>query len=157
MMIEKEKLFVEVGGKLHVWRMQTIWDAAATCESFEMSVQEALRKLNDNTWRTLDYDVTLWDVIGHTKRTMNADLTHPIVLSKDGYLIEGSHRIVKAHLLGLAAIKVVRLPKDPLPDEVLDTIPRNFGNPRAPDLRENPNNTPDSIRQPVAGSPKPSM
>lgn len=155
MMVEKEKLFVAMGGKLHVWNMQTIWNAAAPCASFEISVQDALHKLEDNTWRTMDYDVTIWDVIGHTERTMNADLTRPIVLSQDGCLIDGSHRIVKAHLLGLPKIKVVRLPKDPAPDRVLDEIPRNFGNPRAPNLRGNLNNPPDAIRQSADGLTKP--
>ncbi|MEI7768008.1 MAG: hypothetical protein WCJ97_11300 [Phycisphaerae bacterium] len=146
MNIANEKLFVEIEGRLHVWSMQTIWDAAASCEPFEMSVQEALRKLDDNTWRTKDYEVTTWDVIGHTKRTINADLAYPIILSRDGYLVEGSHRIVKAYIHGLPTIQAVRLPKDPPPDEVLDKTPESYGNPRAPDLRSNPNKPSETTR-----------
>jgi diguanylate cyclase (GGDEF)-like protein len=45
-----------------------------------------------------------------------ADLSYPVILSADGRLMDGGHRISKAWLSGLTTINAVRFPVDPEPD-----------------------------------------
>ena len=50
------------------------------------------------------------------KRIMDANLEYPVIFSAGGWLMDGSHRIMKASALGLEAIKAVRFSEDPPPD-----------------------------------------
>jgi len=61
------------------------------------------------TWRDVINDVGLIDA---------ADLSYPIILSADGSVMDGMHRVTKAVLLGRATIEAVRFSVDPEPDYV---------------------------------------
>ncbi|MBB6428598.1 hypothetical protein [Algisphaera agarilytica] len=50
--------------------------------------------------------------------TLDADMNYPIILSNDGRVMYGMHRVVKAHLEGRSAIQAVRLPETVTPDFV---------------------------------------
>lgn len=58
-------------------------------------------------------------VAQHARRIWDADLTYPIILSADGRLMDGGHRIAKAWLLGMSAIEAVQFVVGPEPDYVL--------------------------------------
>jgi hypothetical protein len=58
-------------------------------------------------------------VAEHAKRIQFADLNYPIILSADGGLMDGGHRIAKAWLNGEVEIRAVRFPRDPEPDYVI--------------------------------------
>jgi hypothetical protein len=59
----------------------------------------------------------------HTKRILNADLTFPIILSSDGRLMDGGHRIAKAWLEGRDEVHAVQFAVDPEPDFVRQQNP----------------------------------
>lgn len=46
------------------------------------------------------------------------NLSYPIILSAEGYLMDGGHRIAKAWLQGVKEIRAVQFEIDPEPDEV---------------------------------------
>ena len=52
----------------------------------------------------------------HMKQSDEADLAFPIVLCSDGRVMDGMHRVVKAHINGQTHIDAVRLKKTPPPD-----------------------------------------
>lgn len=55
-----------------------------------------------------------------------ADLAFPIILSADGRVMDGMHRVLKALLNGSQSIEAVRFERDPEPDFVdvaLDDLP----------------------------------
>ncbi len=52
----------------------------------------------------------------HTKLIQEADLTYPIILSSDGRIMDGMHRVLKALLAGNNKIKAVKFNRDPKPD-----------------------------------------
>jgi len=54
------------------------------------------------------------DVMWHAERIMNADLNFPIILSPDGRLMDGNHRLMKAAITG-QSIRVQTLRKWPDP------------------------------------------
>jgi hypothetical protein len=58
-------------------------------------------------------------VAEHARRIFDADLQYPIILSTEGYLMDGGHRIAKAYLLQLDKVPAVQFALDPEPDYIL--------------------------------------
>lgn len=55
-----------------------------------------------------------------------SDLSFPIILSSEGQVMDGMHRVLKALLNGLQSIEAIRFPSDPEPDYIhvaLDDLP----------------------------------
>ena len=61
------------------------------------------------TWRA---------IAGHLRLVQEADLSFPIILSANGAVMDGMHRVVKATLEGRADIEAVQFPQDPPPDHI---------------------------------------
>ncbi len=65
----------------------------------------------------LDYqapcDNNLSSFIEHMERTLKADLSYPIVLGPDNFILDGKHRVAKAKFLGKKKIKAYRLKEMP--------------------------------------------
>lgn len=62
----------------------------------------------------------IYDVAWHIKKVNDADLSYPIILSWDGGVADGRHRILKALLEGRRTIKAVRIMYEMAPDRVED-------------------------------------
>ncbi len=83
------------------WRLARLWELAA-----EMPVELVpLASLTETLAEPREQE-----------RVMAADLGYPILFSAQGKLLDGGHRIHKAHALGLTEIKAVRFLEDPEPD-----------------------------------------
>jgi hypothetical protein len=54
----------------------------------------------------------------HAQLIQETDLTHPIILSSSGRVMDGMHRVCKALLQGRSTIAAVRFITDPEPDYV---------------------------------------
>jgi hypothetical protein len=54
----------------------------------------------------------------HATLIHEADLAYPVILSSDGRIMDGMHRVLKALMLGESHIRAVRFIKDPDPDYV---------------------------------------
>lgn len=63
-------------------------------------------------------EATCRAVADHARLMRDADLKYPIILSVDGRVMDGMHRVAKAYLEGRSAILAVRLRVDPAPDFV---------------------------------------
>lgn len=63
-------------------------------------------------WR----DAPMHELAHHVKQCMDADLSYPILLSWDGGVADGRHRILKAIALGKRTIKARRMIWRPEPD-----------------------------------------
>jgi hypothetical protein len=57
-------------------------------------------------------------VVEHARLIAPADLSFPIILSSDGRVMDGMHRVAKAVLLGRATIEAVQFTGDPEPDYI---------------------------------------
>ena len=70
---------------------------------------------------SLDLSYIIWkgadmtSLAFHCKKVNNADLTKPIIISWDGCIADGRHRIIKALMLGKRTIKAVRMTWRPTP------------------------------------------
>ena len=54
--------------------------------------------------------------VDHIKRVLKADLSCPIILDEEGYVMDGRHRIAKALLHGKTTIDFVRFEETPYRD-----------------------------------------
>jgi hypothetical protein len=64
-------------------------------------------------------DTPTWrNVAEHVKLIQASDLSFPIILSHDGSVMDGMHRVAKAVLLGRTTIEAVQFTDDPTPDYI---------------------------------------
>jgi hypothetical protein len=70
------------------------------------------RELDEKYWGPL----TCRDVAEHAKLINEADLSFPVILSSDGRVMDGMHRILKAVVAGHKSVQAVRFVTDPEPD-----------------------------------------
>lgn len=77
----------------------------------------AIRELDEPFWS--DDDSPTWRAsLEHFRLIEAADLSFAIILSADGRVMDGMHRVAKAVLLGRATIEAVQFIHDPEPDYV---------------------------------------
>ena len=72
-------------------------------------------------------------VADHARLISETDLRYPIILSSDGRVMDGMHRVTKAYLEGREWIDAVQFRHDPDPDYIdrdLDTLPHDDAPPR---------------------------
>jgi hypothetical protein len=62
--------------------------------------------------------LTCREVVDHARLMLDCDLAFPIILSSNGRVMDGMHRICKALLEGRSEIDAVRFVQDPEPDFV---------------------------------------
>lgn len=77
----------------------------------------AIRELDEPYWAGgLNQKLTCRDVVDHARLMRECDLQFPVILSSDGRVMDGMHRICRALLDGLREIEAVRFVHDPEPD-----------------------------------------
>lgn len=88
---------------------------------------EEIRELDETYWFGDEGDrPTCRAVAEHARLALAADLRYPIILSSDGRVMDGMHRVVKAYLEGRPTVVAVQFAQTPRPDYVgvsLDALP----------------------------------
>jgi hypothetical protein len=100
------------GGRAY-FDTERLWQLAADLP-VEMVAIDAIAEFDQNCW--FGEPPTCREVARHAKQMLDADLDYPVLLSSDGRLMDGRHRIGKAWLLGLTEVKAQRFTQDPEPD-----------------------------------------
>lgn len=101
-----------------VWYTERLWECAAGLPVQLVAIAD-IPEFEQNCWFGATNPPTCRVVAEHAKRIQDADLNYPIILSADGGLMDGGHRISKAWLNGSTEIKAVRFTRDPEPDYVI--------------------------------------
>lgn len=96
------------------WDVFRLWGLAADLPVQELD-PEAFHEWEDWGWET---EMSLGLLAEHMKRVLAADLSHPVILSAEGNLMDGNHRVVKAWLEG-KLVPTVQFPVTPPPDRLL--------------------------------------
>ena len=79
----------------------------------------AIRELDEPYWTSgPNQRMTCRQVVEHAQLMLDCDLAFPIILSSDGRVMDGMHRICKALLEGRGEIEAVRFVDDPEPDYI---------------------------------------
>jgi len=79
----------------------------------------AIRELDEPYWFGAGpADATCRAVAEHARLIAEVDPAFPIILSSDGRVMDGMHRVARALLEGRGAVEAVRFEVDPEPDYV---------------------------------------
>ena len=98
--------------------MHRLIDLARTAKPSTVQLSE-IQEIDEAYWYDSDDPPpTCRDLVGHIRLVEATDLTYPIILSPDGQVMDGMHRIAKALLLGHSEITAVRLDAMPEPDYI---------------------------------------
>ena len=78
---------------------------------------EDIKELDEDFWyNASEKKPTIRSIVEHFRMMNETDLIYPIILSKDGRVMDGMHRVAKALLLGHKEIKAVMFEEDLPPD-----------------------------------------
>jgi hypothetical protein len=79
---------------------------------------DEIRELDEPYWSGDGGPMTCRAVVEHARLMQECDLDFPIILSSEGRVMDGMHRVCRALLDGRDAIEAVRFLVDPRPDHV---------------------------------------
>ena len=77
-----------------------------------------IRELDEAYWFDHGYAPTCRAVAEHARLINEADLSFPIILSADGRVMDGMHRVAKALIQNVDDLPAKRFARDPAPDHV---------------------------------------
>ena len=103
-----------VDGQRETWIVANLWEQAKDLPVQEMPMSAL------NLWSLHPKVKTMRDFVAHMKNVLEADMSYPIILDEDGWVMDGRHRIAKALLEGHEKIKFVRFDITPSPDLTVD-------------------------------------
>ncbi len=100
-----------IDGPGNIWRINTLIEQSKDLTVFlfkvdSVNVDEVIR------WKL----VNLRDYYIHFARVKDADLTIPIILRNDGYIMVGWHRVIKAMAEGVRYLGARQFVVNPAPD-----------------------------------------
>ena len=101
-----------------VWFTERLWYLARDLPVRQIPIAH-IAEFEQNCWFGPTSPPTCRAVAQHAQRIFEADLRYPIILSAEGQLMDGGHRIAKAYLLELREVPAVQFPLDPEPDYIL--------------------------------------
>jgi len=113
-----------VDGHRHIWDVSRLVRLSRTFPVKQVALS-AIRELDEAYW----FETGVPDcraVALHAKLIMETDLSYPIILSSNGRIMDGMHRVCKALLEGRLTIAAVQFAVDPEPDYIdrdLDSLP----------------------------------
>jgi len=103
---------------LLAWDVDRLVELSAGFKAIELPLSE-IRELDETFWFDHEeQEPTCRRVALHAQLMNETDLSHPIVLSRDGRVMDGMHRVCKALIEGRETIRAVRFNVDPEPDFV---------------------------------------
>lgn len=101
---------------LYYWKARTLWEQSASLPVEHVPL-ESFDWTNGNFQCNSLSNPPLWRDIGdQAKRIVAADLQYPIVISSEGNIMDGMHRVLKCYVFGLPTVKAVRFKENPPPD-----------------------------------------
>jgi len=101
-----------------IWDVHRLVELAKTLPTSEVSLSD-IRELDETFWFELNDDQpTCRRIAQHAKLINDTDLSYPIIMSSDGRVMDGMHRVCKALIEGRDTILAVRFDMDPKHDYV---------------------------------------
>jgi hypothetical protein len=102
---------------LRAWDVDRLVALASDLPVIPISLS-AIRELDEPYWYGHGDAPTCRSIAEHARLINEADESFPIILSSDGRVMDGMHRVVKAVMRGREAVPAKRFTTDPEPDYV---------------------------------------
>ncbi|RKG33821.1 hypothetical protein D7V21_07900 [Acinetobacter guerrae] len=112
--MRKQYHFRQVGHDTYIWDVHRLVDLSKDFKIKEISLDQIL-ELNEAYWFPDEYPTTV-QILEHIQLIEQADLSYPIILSVDGRVMDGMHRVAKARLLKQTKILAVQFEQMLEPD-----------------------------------------
>lgn len=96
-----------------VWLIPSLIERAKELDQFDLPL--AAVYVGSDVWNPIE---SAYDLAGHVKRVLNANMDYPVILDAEGFIMDGWHRITKALVEGRATIRAVRFDETPPCDYV---------------------------------------
>jgi len=109
---------LKVDGKRHYWKVEHLIQHSKNIKPTIISIDKLIEKLGNSTWFNTSENITILKIIPHIQRALNADLRYPIIISENGKIMDGAHRIVGAKLKEVKKLKAVQFKTNPIADYV---------------------------------------
>lgn len=101
-----------------IWDVDRLVDLSKSFSLIELPLSE-IRELDDSFWFDAEGNrPTCRRIALHAKLINETNLKHPIILSQDGGVMDGMHRVCKALIEGMETIQAVQFKLDPEPDYI---------------------------------------
>ncbi len=113
--MRKQYYFCESDRGLLAWDVDRLVKLAASLPAQQILLS-SIRELDEPFWP--DSQPTCRDFVEHAQLMEETDLRYPIILSFEGRVMDGMHRVCKALLEGRVAIDAVRFEQELEPDHV---------------------------------------
>lgn len=111
--MRKQYHFRPGDGGLRAWDVDRLVELTKHLDP-ELVPLASIREVDEAYWGAM----TCREVAEHVRLTNECDLRFPIILSSDGRVMDGMHRVLRALNEGATHIKAVRFRVDPEPDYV---------------------------------------
>lgn len=103
---------------LCAWNVQRLVELSRNLP-INMTTATAFAELDENHWYSHGTDSpTCRSILEHINLIEECDLSYPIILDKNGRVMDGMHRICKAVINGIEKIPAVQFVEDPKPDYI---------------------------------------
>ena len=112
--MRKQYHFRQVGDDTYIWDVHRLLELSQNFQVKDALLSE-IKELNEAYWFP-DTHPTTQQIIEHIQLIQDADLKYPIILSADGRIMDGMHRVAKAKLLNYSTIQAVQFGTTPKPD-----------------------------------------
>jgi hypothetical protein len=110
--------FRRVGEDVHIWDVRGLIALADGLRVYDVPLRD-IAEIDEPYWfDATDGVASCRAVMDHAQHVAAADLTYPVLLCAQGRVLDGMHRIMKAHGAGQAAIVARRFVVTPPPDFV---------------------------------------
>jgi len=104
------------GHEFLMWDVKRLWALARELPVIELPIEE-FSGLFDSRVPFGEEGMTYRELIDKMRHVQEVDLSFPIILAAEGWLLDGRTRLQKALLEGRDMVSAVRFPETPVPDE----------------------------------------
>jgi hypothetical protein len=113
----KKKYYTrEVNGDTLIWDVDKLVKLSEHYLPKEVML-ESIDELDENYWFQDKKEIpSVREIANHIDYADKTSLKYPVILSSDGKVMEGMHRVLKALMKGKDTIKIVQFLEDPEPD-----------------------------------------
>lgn len=112
--MRKQYHFRQVGDDTYIWDVHRLVELSQDFPIHDVLLSD-IKELNEAYWFPNSHPTTQ-GIIEHIQLIQAADLSYPIILSADGRVMDGMHRVAKAKLQNLFTIKAVKFQLTPEAD-----------------------------------------
>ena len=105
-----------VDGRLFIWDVHRLVEQARSLPVKPVSLS-SIHELDESFWFAGE-SPTCGEVAAHARLIAETDLKYPIILSAEGRVMDGMHRVCKALIGNLETVLAVRFAENPAPDYI---------------------------------------